>query len=256
MASSRLQIHKNSTMMLSGVFILLLGFRTHKGMVRKMNEDRYLIRNLSLGHLLAVADGMGGHNAGDVASSMAIELLKEYPFEDLSIHEVEGAIAQANHIIYEKSLEDSEYNGMGTTLTISLLKEERILLGHVGDSRAYLMGENGLKRLTTDHSLVNELVKTNEITEAESVNHPLRHVLSQALGTEREIAVDSKELELLKSTTLLLCTDGLTNHVKDEELQEILSHQEPQKAADLLVERANELGGQDNITVIVCSCRG
>lgn len=241
--------------MVSGVYIVLLGFKTHKGMVRKNNEDRYLVRDLSPCHLLAVADGMGGHNAGDVASSMAIEFLEKYSFECLTLEEIEGAIHEVNHKIFTKSIEDPMYLGMGTTLTISIIKENCILLGHVGDSRAYMVDEDGMRCLTTDHSLVNELLKTKEITEEESIHHPLRHVLSQAVGTERDIHADYQYLEIQNKTTILLCTDGLTNHVPEEEIEVILRDHEPQpqRAADELVARANHLGGQDNITAIVCA---
>lgn len=239
--------------MVSGVYTVQLGFKTHKGMVRKNNEDRYLVRNLSPCHLLAVADGMGGHNAGDVASSMAIELLESYPFEGLNLSEIEGAILAINQAIFAKSTEDPERLGMGTTLTIALLKESCILLGHVGDSRAYMVGDDGMRCLTTDHSLVNELLKTKEITEEESIHHPLRHVLSQAVGTEKTICADYQSLEIGNRATLLLCTDGLTNYVPEDEIERILRDYEPQRAAEGLIDRANNLGGQDNITAIVCS---
>lgn len=239
--------------MVSGVVIVLVGCMTHRGQRRSINEDSYLVRELSLGHLLAVADGMGGHQAGDVASSMAMEILETFTFQHFNLQEMVEVIVKMNQVIYGKAQSHSNYYGMGTTLTLSLFIGDRILLGHVGDSRAYLLEEDDLRRLTTDHSLVTELLNLKEITEEESLHHPYRHILSQALGTEQSIEVESHEVPVSHGSILLLCTDGLTNHVSEGEIKEILTEYRPHEAVQFLVDRANELGGQDNITAVVCS---
>ncbi len=236
---------------LNEVLCVSLGFGTDRGRVRKVNEDRYLVRELESGIMLAVADGMGGHRAGDVASSLAIKALENYSFQDYSIRELEEAVDLGNEKILEAAGKKTSLQGMGTTLTISLIVENRMLLGHVGDSRCYLFRQGSLERLTTDHSLVNDLLQENKISREESRHHPYRHVLNRALGTDHRVQVECKEYDLEPEDILLLCTDGLTNLVSEEKIADILADHSPETAVEILIEEANRRGGKDNITAVV-----
>ncbi|MBA3691107.1 MAG: Stp1/IreP family PP2C-type Ser/Thr phosphatase [Actinobacteria bacterium] len=225
---------------------LRAGVATDIGRVRERNDDSYLVEE----PLFAVADGMGGHKGGDVASQLALETL------EAGFREQGGGLAQlirdANVAVLERSRSDSAVRGMGTTLTAVVMKGTSALFAHVGDSRAYLLRAGDLRQLTEDHTLVARMVRSGEISAAEAEVHPHRSVLTRALGTEADVDVDEFDVALTDGDRLLLCSDGLTGMVTEEQIVAILSAApDPQDAADRLVRAANRAGGVDNITVMV-----
>jgi protein phosphatase len=225
---------------------LRVGVATDIGRVRERNDDSYLVEE----PLFAVADGMGGHKGGDVASQLALETL-ESAFTQGSLPLAEQ-IRDANNAVFARSQEDSSVSGMGTTLTAVVVEAGELHLAHVGDSRAYLLRAGDLRRLSEDHTLVQRMVNSGEITAAEAGVHPHRNVLTRALGTEPDVAVDEEDVDLLDGDRILLCSDGLTGMVTEEQIVAILSAApDPQDAADRLVRAANRAGGVDNITVVV-----
>lgn len=225
-----------------------VGVKSDPGRVRGTNEDRYGI----LPNLLAVADGMGGVQAGEVASQMVIDTLVVYPFSTGSAAELAEAVQEANRRIFRAAGERTEWQGMGTTITALLFAGNACHVAQVGDSRAYLIRDGQIQRLTADHSLVGELVRNGSISPEEAMLHPHRNLLTRALGTAPEVEVDLSTLALALDDVLVLCTDGLTALVTDEEiLAETMRHAEPQAAAEGLVALANARGGPDNVTVIV-----
>lgn len=220
---------------------------SHTGLVRGHNEDRY---TASPG-LLAVADGMGGALAGEVAAGVAVERLERLA-ADASADELQDVIEGVNGEIRAMAAADPTQSGMGTTLTALLLRAGRAQLVHVGDSRAYLLRDGQLTRLTEDHSLVNELVKRGDIAPEEAERHPHRNVITRALGAEPTVTVDRVEVELAEDDVLLLCTDGLTSYVTEGAVLETLARQNSiQGAADALIAQANAAGGADNTTVVL-----
>jgi PPM family protein phosphatase len=220
---------------------------THTGLVRGHNEDRFT----ATPGLLAVADGMGGALAGEVAAAVAVERLEDLSL-DVSLDQLQEAIEEANDEIRAMALANASQSGMGTTLTALLVRGEKAQLVHVGDSRAYLLRNGELTRLTDDHSLVNELVKRGEIAAEDADHHPHRNVITRALGAEVTVEVDRVEVDLADDDVILLCTDGLTSYVPESAVLEILtSSTNIQDAADALVDRANAAGGSDNTTVVL-----
>ncbi|MCT4606402.1 MAG: Stp1/IreP family PP2C-type Ser/Thr phosphatase [Marinisporobacter sp.] len=241
-----------------------IGAYSHIGRVREINEDAYYIANEGL-NLFVVADGMGGHNAGEVASNVAIHSIKDFmenhksEFLDKDEKTVckvlKKATLEANHTIFEKSKNEIKCQGMGTTLTVVLLLS-KVYIAHVGDSRAYLMRENKLSQITEDHSLVAELLKNGSITKNEAKIHPQRNMITRALGTEEDIMIDVYTLGLKEDDVILLCTDGLSNLIELEEMKEaLIEARDMQKACEHLVALANERGGYDNITVVAIKNR-
>jgi PPM family protein phosphatase len=222
------------------------GVATDKGQVREGNEDAYLVEP----PLYAVADGMGGHRGGEVASQLALETIADlFRKGDIPLAE---QVRRANRAVFDRSGADRAVAGMGTTLTAALVQGELAHLIHVGDSRAYLLRAGTLRQLTEDHTLVNRMVKAGEITEEEAEVHPHRNVITRSLGTEADIDVDEQDIGLLAGDRLLLCSDGLTGMLNEEQVQAILESTSPaQEAADRLVRAANRAGGVDNITVVV-----
>jgi protein phosphatase len=222
----------------------VVGARTDVGRVREGNEDSYMIHD----PLFAVADGMGGHRGGEVASKLALDTLLKTT-DGAALVE---AVQDANRAVFERAGADPALAGMGTTLTAFLADGETLRLAHVGDSRAYLLRESQLQRITTDHTVVEGLVEKGELTAQEAAIHPQRSILTRAIGVEGEVQVDQASIDLRPGDRLLLCSDGLTGMIEDEEIHRILmEHRDPQAAADALVEAANEAGGQDNVTAIV-----
>jgi protein phosphatase len=223
-----------------------VGAATDIGLVREGNEDSYLVDE----PLFAIADGMGGHRGGEVASRLALETIEAL------FRRGEGALAEqvqeANRAVFERSSTDRAVAGMGTTLTAALVEGERVRLAHVGDSRAYLLRDGQLRMLTEDHTLVHQMVQQGEITEAEAERHPQRSVVTRALGMDSTVTVDEAIVDLRPGDRLLICSDGLTSMVDDGAIASILRRQtDPQRAAAALVEAANKGGGVDNTTVIV-----
>jgi serine/threonine protein phosphatase PrpC len=218
------------------------------GLVRSANEDSFLLRP----GLYAVCDGMGGARAGEVASQMACLGLLGIDPSSAGAEELRTAIAGANKAIVQRSASEGDLLGMGTTLTTALLREDSLLLGHVGDSRAYLLHGDELTQITDDHSWVGEMLRRGDITAAEAASHPHRSVITRALGTDLYVAPDLAELPLAVGDRVLLCSDGLTGMVDDEAIGEIMRHEaDPQAAAQALVDAALESGGEDNVTVVV-----
>ncbi len=225
---------------------VVVGVATDIGRVRERNEDSYLVQP----PLYAVADGMGGARGGAVASSLALDKVEEqFRGGKGSLGEL---IRSANRTVFERSISDRKVSGMGTTLTAATVDEHGAHLGHVGDSRAYLLRAGSLRQLTDDHTLVNRMVKAGEITPQEAGVHPHRNVLTRSVGTEPEVVVDEEDVPLIDGDRLLLCSDGLTGMVTEPQIQAILeTTPDPQEAADRLIKAANRAGGIDNITVVI-----
>jgi PPM family protein phosphatase len=228
------------------------GASTDVGMVRQQNEDSFLAEET----LFVVADGMGGHNAGEVASALAVTTLKAGARLGIDDAEVfRELVQQANSAIYTASLDDSTQSGMGTTVTaLSIVEgeEPRVLVANVGDSRAYLWRSGALSRLSVDHSYVQELVNEGIITPEAARVHPRRNIVTRALGIDRSVNVDVFSHLVRTGDRIVLCSDGLVDEVADTEIAKILGqHSDPQETAEALVMVANTNGGRDNTTVIV-----
>lgn len=236
------------------------GYKTDTGMIREINEDRYLYVNEEEYTLLAVADGMGGHNAGDVASSMLIDEILKYNLKcgflnDTEIN-IEKCIKQANEKIYKHAIEKPGCHGMGTTVTMAIIKGDKVFFANVGDSRGYVI-KDSLEKITIDHSFVEELVMQGRITEEEAKNHPNRNHITRAIGTNSSVHVDIFTVDKSKNDIILLCTDGFINMLDEKEIvDEIKSSINLQEAVDKLVSKANDNGGCDNITVVCYSDKG
>jgi len=223
---------------------------TDTGRKRRRNEDAFVCR----APLFAVADGMGGAQAGEVASRLAAAAVSEAAPESSGEAAVAALVAEANRRVWQRSLEDMSHSGMGTTITVALadLASGTIAIGHVGDSRAYRIRDGALEQLTQDHSLVAELVRRGRLSPEEAETHPQRSVITRALGTEEEVQVDLFTVEALPGDLFLLCSDGLTTMVPDEEILSLAvgSHGALDAAAQALVVAANAAGGEDNVTVV------
>lgn len=229
------------------------GVKSDVGKVRNINEDSYLAQDGEI-QILAVADGMGGYKAGEIASAMAIETLRNYCGQTEDIRQLlSEVIVEADRTIYQAQSNNPDYQGMGTTITVAIVKGNLLYIGHVGDSRAYLCRNHNLLQITTDHSLVNELLKQEQITEEEALNHPQKHLLLQALGSGNKLDIEINCFSLERSDIILLCSDGLTNMVADDDITRVLEMEDLslQQRADMLVGTANERGGLDNITLIL-----
>ena len=223
-----------------------VGAATDIGRVREVNEDSFLVE----APLYAVADGMGGHKGGDVASSLALETV-EAMFRD-GDGTLADQVREANRAVHERSVADQKVRGMGTTLTAVTIEGSDARLVHVGDSRAYLLRAGDLRQVTSDHTLVARMVKAGEISREEAAVHPHRNVVTKVIGTEATVVVDEDTVPLLDGDRLLLCSDGLTGMVAEDQIQAILETEpDPQRAADRMVKAANRAGGIDNITVLV-----
>ncbi|WP_054028072.1 Stp1/IreP family PP2C-type Ser/Thr phosphatase [Bacillus sp. FJAT-28004] len=242
---------------------MLTANRSDIGRVRHVNEDQSWVSQLNNGVTLAiVADGMGGHQAGDVASQRAVDafrsmLEKSAAKADLSLQEgkmlIRQAISQANDAVFELASQNEQYRNMGTTIVAALVKQDNAIIGHVGDSRAYKITEGVITQITTDHTLVNELVKSGQLSAEEAAHHPRRNVLTRAVGTDSQVEIDVQAVEWSAQDVLLLCSDGLSNMVSDQEmLQTVTTDQlELDAKADHLISLALQAGGDDNITVVL-----
>ena len=240
-------------------------FQTDRGQVRKLNEDSGGIHFNKNNQLLAlVADGMGGHNAGEVASEVANEIIKKAWAKEKELTKPEQIekwlhknIIKANSEIYKYATKNEQYKGMGTTLVVAVCTDEFFSIAHVGDSRGYLLNENGFKQLTDDHSLVNELVKSGEITENDAKEHPRKNVLLKALGTEEEITPEVKTISWEDNNYLLLCSDGLSNKIAQTELASKLKENKSlSEITNNLMLIANQRGGEDNISIALITKAG
>ncbi len=229
------------------------GLLTDVGRVREHNEDALLAEP----PLFAVADGLGGHQAGEIASTIAIETLVANAPLHADSKALARAVHAANRAVIDAADERSGRSGMGTTLTAAIVEGSHVAIAHVGDSRAYLLHEGGLRQLTEDHSMVADMVRRGQLTEEESRFHPNRSVITRALGTDPNMCADTYDTTTAPGDRLLLATDGLTGMLRDDEIaQVLLANPDPQDAARALVTAANEAGGQDNITVVVVDVGG
>lgn len=230
-----------------------VGARTDVGLRRLGNEDAFLADAAQ--HLYAVADGMGGHQGGEVASSMALETIRSKVAEGAAL---EGAVVQANGAVLTRASGDPELEGMGCTLTaVTFPDQQTARFAHVGDSRAYLLRQGELTQITEDHSVVGELVRGGRLTREQAAIHPHRSMLTRALGIEEPLRVDSYDVDVLDGDRIMLCSDGLTAMVPDDAIERTLrKHHNPERAAVTLVDMANKAGGVDNITVVVLDMGG
>lgn len=235
-------------------------FLTDRGKVRTHNEDAGGIFYNESNQLLAIiADGMGGHQAGDVASQMAINAMKERWEETKrfsSPEEVETwlkkHISEVNALIYRHAQSNKECEGMGTTIVSVVCLDEHLIIAHIGDSRCYVFRQQTIEQVTEDHSLVNALVQSGQLSKDDAATHPRRNVVLRALGSEEKVNMDVQTVPLEKGIKVLLCSDGLTDKIRDEELSEIVPEDKPiEEIGRKLIDLANERGGEDNISLIL-----
>lgn len=231
------------------------GVLSDQGMVRTSNEDSYIADSGS--RIFLVADGMGGHAAGEIASRIAASTVQEVlsaktPDADIK-DRVYFAVQQANARVYETQRTESEYRGMGTTLTVLAFQENRYCLAHVGDSRAYLFRDNNLTQLTRDHSLVWPLFENGIMSKDEIARQPQKHLITRSIGTHADVEVDLQENATVEGDIFLLCSDGLTDVLTDDAIQQIMEEagKKPQEISQALIQAANMGGGPDNITTVV-----
>ena len=230
---------------------------TDAGVVREMNQDYYFSSDTAVGNLpnlFIVAAGMGGHKAGDYASRYTIERVvasvsRNTGEEPIAI--MKEAINKANELLVAESREDESKSGMGTTLVIGTIIGNKLFVANIGDSRLYVVGQN-MRQITRDHSLVDEMVRLGEINADEARVHPDKNIITRAVGTSDHVEADFFEVEITADDTILLCTDGLTNMVRDDEILDIIKKYDNAQAATMqLVKEANANGGRDNITVMI-----
>jgi len=245
--------------------------KTDVGMKRKLNEDSILMMDLSFVHqsepteraILILCDGMGGHNAGEVASKMACRIIirelmpaiLNHPKDDDMVNfeiAIKHAIKKANEEIYEYSKKTPEYKGMGTTVSMCVLMKNYMFVGHVGDSRVYIINDDEIIQITKDHSLVQELIDMGKIRKEEAISHPKRNVITRAVGVSHNLEVDTHKITLFQEDKILLCSDGLYELIYEDELKDVVGNaQNLDITCDELIKLANDRGGSDNISVII-----
>ena len=226
-----------------------VGVITDTGRKRRRNEDAYVCEP----PLFAIADGMGGAQAGEVASRLAAAALRESGAKTLGgERRISDLIQEANRRVYDRSSTDPNTSGMGTTITVALVENDNVAFGHVGDSRAYLIRDGRMEQVTEDHSLVNELLKSGKLSREEAESHPQRSVITRALGTDPDVDVDTFTIAAEAGDLFLLCSDGLTDMVGEGEIFELVerNRDDLNSALKSLVKAANRSGGDDNITVV------
>lgn len=232
-----------------------IGAKTDVGRRREVNEDSFLVHE----PLFVVADGMGGHVAGDIASSTAVDTIKEESSsasaEDMNT--LARLVLGANSRIWEKAQSDPTLRGMGTTCTLLMLDSSSAHIAHVGDSRAYLLREGKLTQVTEDHTLVGRMVKEGRLSADEAERHPQRSIVTRALGVDSEVEVDLMTVDLQEGDRILICSDGLSSMIDSDAIASVLTKEsDPQVAAERLIDAANEAGGEDNITVVIVDIGG
>lgn len=229
---------------------ILSAFRTDVGKVRANNQDAPIVSEKL--RLYGVADGMGGHKGGEVASTSARDdLLRELEGKTPSVATLSGAIEEVNRQIYHQQEHDDALTGMGTTLSVLWISDNFVYIGHVGDSRVYLLRDGEFKQMTLDHSLVEQLVREGVLTEEEAQNHPMRNIITRAIGTDESVEVDVVVEERRKGDLWLACSDGLHGLVDDRQMRDALRQYAPEKAADVLLKAALDAGGRDNVTLVI-----
>lgn len=229
---------------------ILSAFRTDVGKVRANNQDAPIVSEKL--RLYGVADGMGGHKGGEVASTSARDdLLRELDGKTPSVAALSSAIEEVNRQIYHQQEHDDALTGMGTTLSVLWMSDNFVYIGHVGDSRVYLLRDGEFKQMTLDHSLVEQLVREGVLTEEEAQNHPMRNIITRAIGTDESVEVDVVVEERRKGDLWLACSDGLHGLVDDRQIRDALRQYAPEKAADVLLKAALDAGGRDNVTLVI-----
>lgn len=237
---------------------MIIHSKIDKGIIRNSNQDAFIAGQLAENITFAiVCDGMGGANAGNIASEIAVKTVSEYLYnsfrDNMTLNDFErtlkNAISSANMLIFNRALKDEALKGMGTTIVAAIVKDNDAIIAHVGDSRIYLLNDE-IKQLTKDHSIVQTLIENGEISPDDAKHHPRKNVITRALGVEAEVVADFDELTLNTNDTLLLCTDGLTNYVPEANIYEIFKQNDLSLVSETLVSKANENGGGDNITVV------
>lgn len=220
------------------------------GLVRQRNEDRFYAQ----GSLLIVADGMGGYTGGEYASTMVVDTIVEVVNEatEMSTEVLKNAILKANCMVYEKSQSYKELEGMGTTAVVAYVQEDILYWAHVGDSRLYRYGEDGLHRMTKDHSMVQQLVEAGTITEEEVIHHPKRNMLTRAIGVYETVEVDTGVVEVHQNDRILLCSDGLSGYIEESKIEQVLSEENNEsRALEDLVHLVYDAGARDNVTIVL-----
>lgn len=233
----------------------MLGYKTDVGSVRKVNEDYLGFDENEKYRLYIIADGMGGHKAGEVASRYAvteiIEKLKRINFDNDAKKELIDAVKSANRKVYNESKANEDLRGMGTTVTLALIVNKKLYVAHVGDSSCFVLTKDGMKKVTKDHSFVQELIDIGSISEEEAKNHPNKNIITRSLGFFQELEVDIYELPMEIISKIILCTDGLTNYITINELKEVVEQNSNTEACERLINIAKARGGSDNISIIV-----
>lgn len=230
--------------------------KTDIGSVRKVNQDFLYYSEVPVGqfpNLFVVADGMGGHKAGDFASRMSVENFVDYILKaepDKLIRIMDDGIHYINELVVDKAEQHSELSGMGTTFVAAFMEDGTLYVANVGDSRLYLIDDE-INQVTEDHSYVSDMVRAGEITKEEAKHHPNKNIITRAIGASWDIRVDFFEVDLEPGDRILMCSDGLSNMVEDDELLRIAKSSDPKEAVDLLIEEAKKNGGYDNITAII-----
>ncbi|MBQ7288254.1 MAG: Stp1/IreP family PP2C-type Ser/Thr phosphatase [Clostridia bacterium] len=236
--------------------------RTDKGRVRESNQDSFAALHLSdTAAFAVVCDGMGGANGGNIASAIAVKTLSESFQRNFRNHMtdnsirmmMESAIVTANSSVLAAAAKNSDYKGMGTTVVAAFIDNGQITLAHLGDSRAYLFTQNQLTLLTHDHSVIQSMIDTGQISESEARYHPKKNVITRALGVHKDIDIEFTTVPFSEGDMLLLCTDGLTNYLEKDRMEFLFANTKPESLTDALVHGANASGGGDNITVVLLS---
>lgn len=239
---------------------MMVGILSDKGNVRENNEDSVGFYKDDIKEVYIVADGMGGHNAGEVASKLAVDVILNYisSLEQCNYTQelLFSAIDEANKKVYEKSKENPKLNGMGTTVTACLKYNNKMFVANVGDSSCYIIKKNVISKVTKDHSLVQQLIDNGSITEQEALNHPNKNIITRALGINSFVEIDIFKEDIEDIEKVILCTDGLTNVVSDQEIKDIVLNNDNVIACEKLVELSKTNGSRDNISVIVFEGEG
>lgn len=232
----------------------LIGIETDIGNKRTFNEDSVGYYEGDDISVYIVADGMGGHNAGEVASRMAKDIVIDYVVSHQEASDMKEtlkeAINSANLKIYKESIINDDCKGMGTTMVVALVRGCDLIIANIGDSRAYILNDNGLTKVTRDHSLVQELLDNGTITGEEARNHPNKNVITRAVGTNTSVEADYYNLDVREISRVILCSDGLTNEVSEEEILHVMMEDESEQCMQL-ISRSKENGGRDNVSVII-----
>lgn len=236
--------------------------KTDKGIVRDSNQDAYAVGEFSDEVVWAVVcDGMGGVAGGNIASALAVKVISDKinasyreNMKDTSVKNMlDSALTAANIEVYDFAEAKPELRGMGTTVVCAIVRDNQAYIAHAGDSRAYVANKNDIKQITTDHSMVQDLLSKGKITSEQAENHPNKNIITRAVGVDKSIEIDFAQVDLNDDDVVLLCTDGLSNYVSNIEILDVMSDGKQYAFADRLVKKANENGGGDNITVVVIS---